>query len=103
MTWLPSPDPSSPNGRLGQTHQKIALSQLSCFCGIDLAKNHFSIHAVDERGKGILHKSATRAKLLTKLAKILVMTISIEACGGAHLGARQFNILGHHTRIMAVK
>ncbi len=73
------------------------MSQLSCFCGIDLAKNHFSIHAVDERGKVILHKSVIRAKLLTTLANIPIMTIGIEACGGAHFWARQFNKLGHHS------
>ncbi|WP_154124194.1 IS110 family RNA-guided transposase [Grimontia hollisae] len=32
------------------------------FCGVDLAKHHFSLHAVDDRGKVILHKSVSRAK-----------------------------------------
>ncbi|PTQ16811.1 IS110 family transposase, partial [Vibrio splendidus] len=34
----------------------------SYFCGIDLAKNYFSLHAVDQNGKVILHKSVTRSK-----------------------------------------
>ena len=33
------------------------MSDYSYFCGIDLAKNHFSLHAVDQNGKVILHKS----------------------------------------------
>nr|WP_268794310.1 hypothetical protein [Salinivibrio proteolyticus] len=31
------------------------------FCGIDLAKYHFSLHAVDDRGKVILHNSFSRS------------------------------------------
>ncbi len=40
------------------------MSDYSYFGGIDLAKNHFSIHVVDYKGKVILHKSVTRSKLL---------------------------------------
>jgi hypothetical protein len=42
----------------------------SYFGGIDLAKNHFSIHVVDSTGKVILHKSVTRSNLLTTIANI---------------------------------
>lgn len=34
------------------------------FCGVDLAKHHFSLHAVDDHGKVILHKSVSRVNLL---------------------------------------
>ncbi len=37
---------------------------------ISLAKNHFSLHAVDQNGKVILHKSVTRSKLLTTIANM---------------------------------
>ncbi|MBM5273118.1 IS110 family transposase, partial [Vibrio parahaemolyticus] len=40
------------------------MSDYSYFGGIDLAKNHFSIHVVDSQGKVILHKSVSRSKLL---------------------------------------
>ncbi|KKD59254.1 transposase [Grimontia sp. AD028] len=73
------------------------------FCGVDLAKHHFSLHAVDDRGKVILHKSVSRAKLLTTLANMPAMRIGIEACSGAHYWARAFTQLGHDTRIMAAK
>ncbi|PMO05255.1 transposase [Vibrio splendidus] len=46
------------------------MSDYSYFCGIDLAKNHFSLHAVDQNGKVILHKSVTRSKLLTTIEKL---------------------------------
>ncbi|BCL69917.1 hypothetical protein TUMSATVNIG1_18730 [Vibrio nigripulchritudo] len=62
------------------------MSNCSYFGGIDLAKNHFSIHIVDSDGKVILHKSVTRPKLLTKLTNIPSKRIGLEACGGAHCG-----------------
>ncbi|CDU08056.1 hypothetical protein VCR14J2_610159 [Vibrio coralliirubri] len=47
------------------------MSDYSYFCGIDLAKNHFSLHAVDPNGKVILtHKSVTRSKLQISIANI---------------------------------
>ena len=60
------------------------MSDYSYFCGIDLAKNHFSLHAVDHNGKVLLHKSVTRSKLLTTIANMPLMRIGVEACGGAH-------------------
>ncbi len=79
------------------------MSNYSYFGGIDLAKNHFSIHIVDLNGKVILHKSVTRAKLLTTIANVPPMRIGGEACGGAHYWVRTLNKLGHDARIMAVK
>ncbi len=46
------------------------MSDYSYFCGIDLAKNHFSVHALDQNAKVILHKSVTRSKLLTTKANM---------------------------------
>ncbi|MEF1285944.1 MULTISPECIES: IS110 family transposase [unclassified Vibrio] len=79
------------------------MSDYSYFGGIDLAKNHFSIHVVDSQGKVTLHKSVTRSKLLTTIANMPPMRIGLEACGGAHYWARTLNKLGHDARIMAVK
>nr|WP_274532378.1 MULTISPECIES: hypothetical protein [unclassified Salinivibrio] len=31
------------------------------FCGVDLAKHHFSLHAVDDHGKVILYNSFPRS------------------------------------------
>ncbi|MEF1279438.1 IS110 family transposase, partial [Vibrio fortis] len=70
------------------------MSDYSYFCGIDLAKNYFSLHAVDQNGKVILHKSVTRSNLLTTIANMPLMRIGVEACGGAHYWARTLNKLG---------
>ncbi|ARP40028.1 IS110 family transposase [Vibrio syngnathi] len=76
------------------------MSDYSYFCGIDLAKNHFSLHAVDQNGKVILHKSVTRSKLLTTIANIPLMRIGIEACGGAHYWVRAPKKPGDDARTM---
>ena len=79
------------------------MSDYSYFCGIDLAKNHFRIHSVDQNGNVILHKSVTRSNLLSTIANMPLTRIGIEAYGGAHYWARTLNKLGHDARIMAVK
>ena len=60
------------------------------FVGIDLAKNVFAVHAVDEHGKPALVRPAVpRAKLHELIASLPPCTIAMEACsGGAPLGAR---------------
>ncbi|MDR9831707.1 transposase [Vibrio sp. FNV 38] len=73
------------------------------YCGIDLAKNHFSVHTINPHGKVILHKNVTRSKLLNTIAKLPTMRIGLEAFGGAHYWARTFNQLAHDCRIMAAK
>ncbi len=60
------------------------MPDYSYFCGIARAKNHFSLHAIDQNGKVLLHKSVTRSKLLTTIANMPLMRIDIDACGSAH-------------------
>ncbi len=56
------------------------MSDYSYFCSIDLAKNHFSLHAVEQNSKVILHKSATHSKLLTTITNMPLIRIGVEAC-----------------------
>jgi transposase len=69
--------------------------------GIDLAKNVFSLHGVDERGKEVLRKTLSRVKLMPFVAQLPPCLIGLEACSGAHEWARRFQALGHTVRIMA--
>ena len=71
--------------------------------GIDLAKNVFSLHGVDERGQVVLRKTVNRARLLALVAQVPACTIGLEACSGAHEWARQFERFGHTVRLMAPK
>lgn len=69
--------------------------------GIDLAKNVFQLHGVNEDEKVVVRKQFKRAELLEYFANRPPMLIGIEACGGAHYWARMLTKLGHNVRAMA--
>jgi transposase len=72
--------------------------------GIDLAKNVFALHGVNEAGAVLLKQpKVVRAKLNALVASLPPCTIGIEACSGAHHWARQFAAHGHTVRLMAPK
>ena len=52
--------------------------------GLDLAKNVFQLHGVDERGRVMLKKQLKRARVLPFFAQLEPCLIGMEACGGAH-------------------
>ena len=69
--------------------------------GIDLAKNVFQVHDVDERAKGGLKKQLKRAQVLQFFANHPPCLIGMEACGSAHYWARKLKELGHTVKLMA--
>ena len=72
--------------------------------GIDLAKNVFALHGVDEHGKpALVQPSVRREKLLEVVAQLPPCLIGMEACSGAHHWARAFSRFGHTVRLMAPK
>ena len=72
--------------------------------GIDLAKNVFALHGVNEGGAvGLKQPRVARAKLNALVAALPPCTVGIEACSGAHHWARQFQAHGHTVRLMAPK
>lgn len=74
------------------------------FVGIDLAKNVFALHGVDEQGKpALVRPSVARAKLHALVASLPPCTIGMEACSGAHHWARLFIAAGHTVRLIAPK
>lgn len=74
------------------------------FVGIDLAKNVFAVHGVNEVGKAELVKPVVpRGKLLELMAALRPCVVGMEACTGAHHWAREFQALGHTVRLMAPK
>jgi transposase len=68
--------------------------------GLDIAKNVFQVHGVDEHGRVILSKRLARAKVLAFFANLPRCLIGLEACGGAHYWARELTRLGHEVRLM---
>lgn len=72
--------------------------------GIDLAKNVFAVHGVDDTGKVALVKpKVSREHLLPLIAQLPPCVIGMEACSGAHHWARQFRQHGHTVKLMAPK
>ena len=72
--------------------------------GIDLAKNVFALHGVNEAGKPeLLQPRVPRTKLHALVASLPPCAIGIEACSGAHHWARLFQAHGHTVRLIAPK
>lgn len=69
--------------------------------GIDLAKNVFQVHGVDERGTRVFNKPLKREQMAAFFANLPPCLIGMEACGGAHHWARKLQSLGHTVRLMA--
>ena len=68
--------------------------------GIDLAKNVFQLHGVDENGRTMLRKRVRRGELMVVVSQLHPCLIGMEACGGAHYWARRFQNVGHTVRLM---
>lgn len=69
--------------------------------GIDLAKQVFQVHGVDEQGKKVLRRQLRRHQLLAFFSNLPVCLIGMEACGSSHHWARKLTALGHEVRLMA--
>ena len=71
--------------------------------GIDLAKNVFQLHGVDDQGNVALKKRLTRNKWLSVFCDSVEpgCEVGMEACGGAHHWARQLQARGFVVKIIA--
>jgi transposase len=85
----------NPLKRKGASTMKITT------VGVDLAKNVFQVHGVDERGKPVLRKQLKRKDMARFFANLQPCLIGMEACGSAHYWARKLSELGHAVRPMA--
>lgn len=63
--------------------------------GIDLAKDVFQLHGVNEYGKKILGKKISREMLPKFIANLPICKIVMEACGSANYWSRKFISFGH--------
>ncbi|HDR9095754.1 TPA: IS110 family transposase [Burkholderia vietnamiensis] len=68
--------------------------------GVDIAKQVFQVHYVDQQTGEIVNKPVKRAKFLEHFANRAPCLIGMEACGGAHHWARQLTGMGHKVRLM---
>lgn len=75
------------------------MSQVTTI-GLDIAKNAFHAHAVDERGAMVFSRKLTRGKLLDFFEGQPACVVALEACGGAHHWARELQAMGHDARLL---
>jgi transposase len=68
--------------------------------GLDLAKNVFQVHGVDEVGKLTITRQLRRGQLIEFFKKLPPCLVGMEACATAHYWARELIKLGHTVRLM---
>lgn len=71
--------------------------------GIDLAKNVFQLHGVDDRGHAVLSRRVRRNKLMEVVTSLPPCVIGMEACASAHHWGRAFEQCGHTVKLMSAK
>ena len=74
--------------------------------GVDLAKNVFQVHAVDEHGTTLFNKQIKRAALLKWFATVErdeSCVVAMEACGGSQYWGRALQALNYTVRILHPK
>ena len=68
--------------------------------GLDLAKNVFQVHAIDEAGEVIVRKALRRRQVMPFFNRLAPCLIGMEACGTSHFWAREIAALGHEVKLM---
>jgi transposase len=68
--------------------------------GLDLAKNIFQIHRVDEHGNVVEKKRLKRKSLLNYFANLSPHLVGVESCCGSNYWSREIEKLGHTVRQM---
>ena len=69
--------------------------------GIDVAKNVFQVHGIDQHGKVALRRQLRRAQVVLFFSNLGPCLIGMEACASSHYWARKLLALGHTVRLMA--
>jgi transposase len=83
------------NQQRGPSMAKISM------IGLDLAKNVFQVHGIDEAGKVVVRRQLRRQQLEKFLAALPSgVVVGMEACSGAHHWGRVIEKLGHEARMM---
>ena len=59
--------------------------------GIDMAKNVFQLHGVDEDGQRVVKKRLSRSQMKRFFSNHGQVLIGMEACGRSYYWAREFS------------
>jgi transposase len=71
--------------------------------GLDIAKNIFVLHAVNEHGKLVKRQTLDRSKVLAFFAQTEPCLVGIESCASSQHWAREIAKLGHNVKLMNPK
>ena len=71
--------------------------------GLDLAKQVFQLHWVDEMTGEVTRKTLKRQHMLQFFANREPSMVAMEACGSAHYWGRELKKLGHEIRLIAAQ
>ena len=71
--------------------------------GLDLAKNVFQVHGVDENGATVIRRQLRRGQLLRFFEKQAACLVGIEACATSHHWAREIAAQGHDVKLMPAR
>src|SRR5258708_15829043 len=69
--------------------------------GLDLAKNVFQVHAINDAGEVVVRKTIRRAQVLRFFERLDPCLVGIEACGTSHYWGGEIGKFGHEVRLMA--
>lgn len=75
----------------------------STVVGVDIAKEVFQLHWVDQETGEVFDKQLKRAKFLAHFANRSPCLIGMEACGGSQHWARNLTGMGHEVKLMTGK
>jgi transposase len=68
--------------------------------GLDIAKNVFQVHGIDESGRIVVQRRLRRRQVLSFFERQSPCLVGMEACATAHHWAREIEALGHEVRLM---
>ena len=68
--------------------------------GIDIAKNVFQIHGVDETGGVVVRRQLRRRQVLPFFHRLPACLVGMEACASSHHWAREIGRFGHEVKLM---
>jgi transposase len=71
--------------------------------GLDVAKNVFQVHGVDEIGAVVVRRRLRRSEVIAFFAQLPRCRVGLEACSASHHWAREIVAVGHEVRIMPAR
>lgn len=79
---------------------KIGAKAAPTTIGLDITKNFFKVHAVEDAGQVVLRRKLSRGEVLRLFEALPRTLVAIEACGTGHYWARGIAALGHEVRLL---